>query len=33
MADAIYSAHSYARELGETPQPLRREMPPHRGAL
>ena len=33
MADAIYSAHAYARELGAAPQPLRRELPPHRGAL
>jgi dimethylamine/trimethylamine dehydrogenase len=33
MADAIYSAHSYARELGEAPQTLRRERPPHRGGL
>ncbi len=31
MADAIYSAHRFARELGEEPVPLRREMPPHRG--
>lgn len=30
MADAIYSAHRFARELGEDPQPLRREMPPDR---
>ncbi|MGV8985854.1 MAG: FAD-dependent oxidoreductase [Cypionkella sp.] len=29
MADAIYSAHSYARELGEPPKELRRERPPH----
>jgi dimethylamine/trimethylamine dehydrogenase len=33
MADAIYSAHAYARELGEAPQPLRRELPPHHGAV
>jgi dimethylamine/trimethylamine dehydrogenase len=33
MADAIYSAHAYARELGEAPQPLRRELPPHRGVV
>ncbi len=33
MADAIYSAHRFARELGEDVPPLRREMPPHRGVL
>lgn len=32
MADAIYSAHRFARELGEEVPALRREMPPHRGA-
>ncbi len=30
IADAIFSAHRFARELGEVPQPVRREMPPHR---
>ncbi len=30
MADAIYSAHRFARELGEVEVPLRREMPPLR---
>lgn len=33
MADAIYAAHRFARELGEGAVPLRREMPPHRAAL
>ena len=33
MADAIYSAHRFARELGEVVPPLRREMPPHRGVV
>jgi dimethylamine/trimethylamine dehydrogenase len=33
MADAIYSAHRFARELGEAAVPLRREMAPHRGVL
>jgi dimethylamine/trimethylamine dehydrogenase len=32
MADAVYSAHRFARELGEEVVPLRREMPPHRDA-
>ena len=32
MADAIYSAHRYARELGEVPVVPGRERPPHRGA-
>ncbi len=30
MADAVYSAHRFARELGEAAPPLRREMPPYR---
>ncbi len=28
IADAVYSAHAYARGLGEVPRPLRREVPP-----
>lgn len=31
IADAVYSGHSFARGLGAGLQPLRREMPPHRG--
>lgn len=31
IADAVYSGHSFARGLGAPVQPLRREMPPHRG--
>ncbi len=30
LADAIYSAHRYARLLGEVDLPPRRELPPHR---
>ncbi len=29
IADAVYSAHAYARTLGEPEAPLRRERPPH----
>ena len=32
IADAVYSAHRFARELGEPPQTLRRELPPLRTA-
>jgi dimethylamine/trimethylamine dehydrogenase len=30
IADAVYSAHRYARLLGEVDAPPRRERPPHR---
>lgn len=29
IADAVYSAHRFARLLGEPDPPPRREMPPH----
>ena len=32
LADAIYSAHRFARMLGEAEAPPRRELPPHRGS-
>ena len=31
IADAVYSAHRYARHLGEPDLPPRRERPPHKG--